>query len=421
MASSVVTSTESSRITIDLREYGHPKEIQLSEQDYYILQKEFKEAIDIRPTQPGSSVYKVSATHYVGFIVLSNCTLIIQPKIESMAFPFMLNYAYGLEPRTYQEDYDYAEQKEWQHYHLLIKYFLSKVEKLCKRGISKGYYEMEENIGFIKGRILVSQTLAKNCFLSNRIYCRYSEFGPDNLENRIIKYALYLLSRTYPVDNSNVHHHIRHLFHYFEAVELTVFSPNTIPTIYYNRLIKHYEPIIEICKLIINASTIKLDKQGRIRFASFLLDTNQLFERFLVGVLQSRLSKKEIQVHGGDNKDVVLVTKETKKEIILDVSLTKNGQRLLVIDAKYKKGETVNPDLYQLWTYCIALSLPFAILVYPKHELTDEIAHPKFSLVNQDVYVLVKTIDLKQSNSDLFEKELDRFSNEIFEAIVNKV
>ena len=64
-----------------------------------------------------------------------------------------------------------------------------RIEKLCKRGISKNYYENEENLRFVR------QNLLHNKLFKHRVFCSYSDSGSDNMENRLIKYTLYYISK----------------------------------------------------------------------------------------------------------------------------------------------------------------------------------------------------------------------------------
>ena len=59
--------------------------------------------------------------------------------------------------------------------------------------MSKSYYDIEENLPYVKGRVLITKNIILNGILQHRIYCGYSDFGPDNIENRIIKHTLYQL------------------------------------------------------------------------------------------------------------------------------------------------------------------------------------------------------------------------------------
>jgi 5-methylcytosine-specific restriction endonuclease McrBC regulatory subunit McrC len=83
---------------------------------------------------------------------------------------------------------------------------------------------------------------------------------------------------------------------------------------------------------------------------------NKLFELFIFGLISSRIKESLI----GKYKETIVITAnegDSKKEGDPDILVGKgNGRWSVVIDAKYKR-EVKNMDLYQIWTYAIALGL----------------------------------------------------------------
>ena len=90
----------------------------------------------------------------------------------------------------------------------LVENFLKRIEKLCKRGISKNYYENEENLPFVRGKVLLRQNLLHNKLLKHRVFCSYSDFGSDNMENRLIKHTLYYIKKRFPEDQTSLLLHV---------------------------------------------------------------------------------------------------------------------------------------------------------------------------------------------------------------------
>ncbi|MBV9176531.1 MAG: hypothetical protein JO297_05790, partial [Nitrososphaeraceae archaeon] len=61
-----------------------------------------------------------------------------------------------------------------------------------REGIYKSYKETEENITWVRGRVMFNQHLYNNLILSNKVYCD-TQFTEDVLENQIIKFTLHKL------------------------------------------------------------------------------------------------------------------------------------------------------------------------------------------------------------------------------------
>jgi 5-methylcytosine-specific restriction enzyme subunit McrC len=389
------------RKSIYLQEYDS-EDADLNEEEYDILSKHFKDFVDI--IELGNGKYRIKSKQYIGNIIIPSHIIHIEPKIEKLNFPSMLYYA---EEPFKQQDFKYL--KQYTILELIIKNLVNRVEQLCRRGISKSYYNNEENLSYIKGNVLNKENLAHNLVFKHHVYCRYSEFDSDSLENRIIKYTLYRLS-IMDIEREDLRRRVRFLLHYFESISLIPSVLNSIPEIVYNRLTAHYEPIIRLCKLILAKSSFNLRSSGELKFFSFLVDMNELFEGFIAGILRTRLSKEGFIIKGGKKKEDGYADTQSLTKIKPDIVIWYgNKQRLLVIDAKYKDKVT-DDDLNQIWIYTIILKLPNGILVYPHHALFKS-QERTLREVNQ--VAIIKSIDLNKQTSTEFKCECDRFVNDI--------
>lgn len=323
------------------------------------------------------------------------------------------------------EELEYAKEPEI--FELIVAKLLEKIEMLTRRGFSKAYVEEENNLYFQKGRILIEQNLRQNTCLKNRIFCRYSEFTCDTIENRILKYTLYHLSRV-KLSSDILQKRVRQTIHFFDQVSFVIFYAKSFPKITYTRLNDHYRPIINLCQLIIENSTLDLQKTGEIRYSSFLIDMNRLFESFLLGFLSKTLKAYNVRGEGRGMHEysLDLIGEMTQKP---DIIIRKDGIDLLVIDAKYKQLQTnenkqievIISDARQVWSYCLVpkTKMPFGILVYPKHQLIEK-AKENYSM-KYGVSIILKTLDLTKATAEEFERECNNFAEEIINLLDNKV
>ncbi len=164
-----------------------------------------------------------------------------------------------------KEDAMYEKEREKIIFEQILR---NRIEYLCRKGILKSYHDKEENLPYIRGRIMLRENIINNLILKQRIFCKYSDFGPDNQENRIIKFALYRLSKM-KLEDLNLHKKIRLLLHYFESVTLPLLIEPELKKVTFNKLTKHYEPIINLSKLILSNSSLCLEKDGGIRSLHF--------------------------------------------------------------------------------------------------------------------------------------------------------
>lgn len=389
--------------SITIPEYEESIE-ELTEDEFYILKEKFEDYINIDRLAEGK--YRIRATKYVGNITLPNHRIIIVPKIGTMNFSYIVSSVYGFNFR--KEDFLYRKLREQTMFEQLINNLLSRIEELCRKGISKFYYDMEENLPYVKGKVLIKKNLAQNLILKNHIYCSYSDYGPDNIENQILKYTLYFLSKI-KIQDAALIRKTKLLLHYFESVSLVSSFSYSFPRIVYSRLTQHYEPIINLCRLLLRRSSLNLGTAGDTTFSSFLIDMNVLFEKFISGLLTSKLKKNGLKVRGVKRKETSYSDEQKRTKMVPDIVIRKGHKPLLLVDAKYT-DKIQEDDLYQIWIYCIVYSLPKGVLVYPKHvTISNEIR----TLRNAKVNSIIRNIDLNKDSLQDFEQECTRFAQEI--------
>lgn len=234
--------------TIPLHEYESVI-AELDALDADLLNSKFNKKLSV--DKYSDNQYKITATQFVGVISLHNHIIIIRPKLDNLNFSYVFSYANQFDVFG-KEDFEYMKLHDESLFEQITRNFLSRVEELCRRGISKSYYDVEENLPSVRGKILVTKNIIQSRMLQHRVYCNYSDFGPDNLENRIIKYTLYCLAGT-RFEDPKLNRRIKVLLHYFEPVSILTSLYYTLPGISYSTLTKHYEPIINLCKLILTS------------------------------------------------------------------------------------------------------------------------------------------------------------------------
>jgi 5-methylcytosine-specific restriction enzyme subunit McrC len=403
---------------VSLNEYDYA-DVRLTTEEIDILKKDFckKVAVD----QISQDYCRITAKQYVGNIVLPQTVLIIRPKIFQLNFYRMFFLTYNLTPEFYGKETDYTSEKEI--FELIISRFLDSLDVLTRRGFSKCYVEEEANLLCVKGRILIRENLKLNPILHHKIFCRFSDFTSDTTENKVIKYTLYHLLKA-KLDSKLLQKRIKQALHLFDQVSFVTVSVKNFPQIRYTRLNEHYKPIINLCYLIIQNLTLNLQENGEIRYSSFLVDMNRLFENFLLGLLKKNLKGFSVRGSGKDSGEysLDLASEMTQKP---DIIISKEDSDILVIDAKYKQlnsddnnqVEIITSDVRQVWSYCLVpkIKLPFGMLVYPKHLLLD-IPHERYSLKN-GVTLVLKTLDLSKSKKEDFAEECTDFVKQVLSLV----
>ena len=125
--------------------------------------------------------------------------IIIEPKIPGIVFLNMLRFALEL-PELGK---DHPELTKGEHYYdIVVRFLFSELEKLLRMGLYTGYKNYDNNVMFVRGKILLKEHLTQNWNRSNKIFCSFSEISSDILENRIIKYTLFCLAHCYFVEET---------------------------------------------------------------------------------------------------------------------------------------------------------------------------------------------------------------------------
>ena len=134
--------------------------------------------------------------------------------------------------------------------------------------------------------------------------------------------------------------------------------------IHYTRLNDHYRPALGLARLLIDNLTL-VDRRGVTTAASFMVNMNDLFERFVTERLRRALRGR--LVVEGQKYDYLDVGQNVSIRPDLRFLHPGTGSVTYVGDIKYKltaDAQARSADYYQLLAYTTALDLPEGVLVY---------------------------------------------------------
>lgn len=274
--------------------------------------------------------------------------------------------------------------------------FLSKVTQTIQRGVYREYVDREENLHYLKERLLIADHLRENRFSPDRIYCAFSELSSDNIINQTINQTLNCIKRVYR--NSEIHTRIRKIQNRLDPDELsnTPVNLSRINSMSYNRSNKPYEEIMGYCYNILQNIGGSFGSAYDMKYSAFYVDMNELFETY-VGKL---LSMKDTKIEGikeiwekvcEDNNESDEFYVETQdrgryylaeeggafnQEIRPDFLIKKmeDDSVAAVLDTKYKRLSNRRDlhygihreDIYQVITYGYRFNTDKIFLIYPK-------------------------------------------------------
>jgi 5-methylcytosine-specific restriction enzyme subunit McrC len=340
----------------------------------------------------------------------------VQPKMPIRNVLEMLGVAYGLYMKKHGDSFNDLAEVEYETapdiFETLVRHFLDKTEIKLRRGLISDYVWREEDLTTIRGRISFDLHIRHNLIGQGRISCRFSEFLRDIPENQVLLWTLFVLSR---VDfwTEDTKHRIFAAIRRFHGVSLIAHRKGEFPDFHYHRLNDDYRDLHAWARLFLNMTAFS-DNVGEIRFRGFVLDMNDLFEKYISQAFLENHGQFEVK----DQREGPLF-QERNEPIRPDLTILLNGRPVAVVDAKYKKTkeeEFKNFDVYQMIAYATALGVDSAFLVYPQGSDSNDAWQAKvrgspIEVSVQTVKLAEEGVALRQQARTLVEKVLQQLQN----------
>lgn len=128
------------------------------------------------------------------------------------------------------------------------------------------------------------------------------------------------------------------------------------------RLNVHYLPALRLAQLLLANLTL-VDQSGATSALSFMVNMNDLFQRFVTERLRRALrGRLEVRC-----EPLVHLANGNKVRMYPDLEFRRKGETVYVGDVKYKltgDARARTADYYQLLAYTTALDLPEGVLIY---------------------------------------------------------
>ncbi|WP_010518967.1 5-methylcytosine restriction system specificity protein McrC [Croceivirga radicis] len=322
----------------------------ISVSKYFAQKKENQLCFSLNSDALIENKYCFQTSYFIGvdWIIENKLPIYVQPKLntESNEVDYLSMLFEALkEPENYKHlDYLYTidfkkplikiEQKQDLLSPILIIQYLNVLKRIVRKGLRKSYYQKTTNFNSkVKGKILVTDTIKYNHIKGNHFstYCRYTEFGVNSTENKILKKALIFSKRIMQnlkgFDTLELQEILNYINPAFDKVgdevhinELRNYKPNP--------LFKEYGQALSIAKLIFKkyGYNIQIVNDNKIETPPFWIDMSKLFELYVYKKLREIFPfKGEVTYHKKFNY--------LEPDYILN---SKDGCFKMIIDAKYK-------------------------------------------------------------------------------------
>lgn len=378
-------------------------ENKVTEREFQSLSKYIEDSLSSQLVVLGYK--KLKFINYVGVIALDNLVIEILPKIslsgevleDRKVLLFMLSKCRKINIKTL--DFIGSNLKNNPLIDIMGEIFYRDLSRELQRGIYSEYVSVENSIGNIKGKLLVTKHSKVNRFNKNKAYCAYDEFTEDNFFNRILKKALSYLLRE--VRNERLKSNLRVLDRSFEEVSDKFINKHALNRYKLNRRNERFKNSFELAKMILNGSMGDNSKGKEFGF-TLLFEMNYLYEEYIGVVLKEVISEENIFVSTQEKAKYLLYNKKRKREEIAlkpDIVIYKDENPKIIIDTKWKKGSRNGKenysqgDVYQMYAYITSYKeCEKCVLLYPKEEDEGNII---WNLKGyQDKKIFMRSVDL---------------------------
>lgn len=344
-------------VSVELDEYGAAI-VELSPATVERLVRIAGTALAVTPTVERGS-WELTATSWVGTIVVDGLRVLIRPKVSAANLFHMLE-AGGRAVAVRPELFEYERSGDMLP--AFATFYASVLERSLARGLPKEYVAHQDRLVVLRGRVDIKQQVRTG--LPVPVACNFDEHTADLQVNRIARGAAEVLLRLPGVSVKTRQTLSRLVAQLEEASGLRPadLSSETV----FTRLNSHLESSDRLARLILGGSSIT-NRFGEVAASTFVVNMNTVFETYVEYRLRRALKGRLIVAgqfrteldHGG------LVG------IRPDLVLSRGRRAVYVGDAKYKltaSGFGREADYYQLLAYTTALDVPEGVLVYCQND-----------------------------------------------------
>ncbi|MFN8035395.1 MAG: restriction endonuclease [Acidimicrobiia bacterium] len=390
---------------LPLTEYVTASAVELTPHDAASLRRAVT-TMSVVPSWEIPGTYDLTPGSEIGVVALDNCSFVIRPKVLTDRVLFLISYA--LDPARWQQRaglYDTADDVV----EGMAAVFAHELRRALRRGLLQGYRSTEDALTTVRGRVRFDEQLRRRFGAPLPLEVRFDEFTEDTELNRVLRAALWRLSRL-PIRSRRIRSMLGSCSAVLaDAVTLVEYPSDALPKFRWDRLNQHYRVVAELALLILRSTSVEL-AEGRAVGTGFVIDMNVVFEEFVRTALRDALGLAPSSFPSGSKVSVVL-DKCGRIGLEPDLSWWVGGSCVFVGDAKYKRISVKginHPDLYQLLAYTVALRLPAGLLVYAAGE-ADRVEH---TVVDAGKRLEVTTLDLTGSPERIL-ADIARIANRV--------
>ena len=342
---------------------------------------------DVFEQKPGGSL---AASNYIGVVTIGRDKVVeVLPKIDlgpddettkRLLLQMLLFSRYLRIPEKLpQGESDIRAVRRFPMLHVFVHQFLVNLEVLIRGGPARRYVLIEENLPYLRGRILFREQIRQNLTNQARFYVAHDELSVNRPANRLIHSTLTKLTSL--VRNPENRRRLRLLRQKMEIAEVPQAANAHADWQRHqvDRSMPHYGPVMQWVGLFLFGHGLAT-YSGRHRNLSLLFPMEQVFEDFVTHSFRRWQSDYRVTAQRPqkalafkvDNRGTPI---QPAFEMKPDISLWKGDRVAFILDAKWKRIDTFadapkhrieQDDMYQLYAYGKRYGCDAVALVYPQ-------------------------------------------------------
>lgn len=276
---------------------------------------------------------------------------------------------------------------------IFITMFLEELAGLIQKGIKSDYITKQENLKFLKGKLIISQQIKQNYIHKERFFVEYQEFSSNRIENILIKTTLEYLYKKTKLNNNKKR--IREFLFVFDEIKVSHNIKNDFEKVNISRQMKDYEQVLLWCKTFLLGNSFSPYKGNDIAFA-LLFDMNLLFESYVGNYLKKRISDIKLQDKTHHLAYLDNINKfQLKPDIVInDGKIIADTKWKLLSEDKTHQGIS-QADMYQLYAYGTKYKeCNYMYLIYPKDSELNGNSYKYFKNEDKELHLNILFFDI---------------------------
>lgn len=258
---------------------------------------------------------------------------------------------------------------------VFITQFLDSVNTLVKRGLRSDYVKQEDNLAFLKGKLLIGKQIRHNAINKHKFYVEYDEFLQDRPANRLVHAALQKVANyARSARNQKL---LGELTFVFDEIPVSCNYKQDFSQIKLDRGMSYYQTPLEWTRLILDGFS-PLTMKDKNSALSLLFPMEAVFESYVESVLKTKMADGQ-QLRGQVSAQHLVKHKQRNMfNLKPDLMIYKDKTPLVVLDTKWKlidgsgrdKYGISQADMYQMFAYGHKYlgGSGNIVLIYPQQE-----------------------------------------------------